>query len=55
MRTLVHQRTALVEQSRRWPSGSNASRTTVPLSREQSLIESRHDNSLDAFLKAIRT
>jgi hypothetical protein len=55
MRRLIRERATLVEQARRWPTDAPAGNpATAPRSREQTLIESHTDNSLEAFLKAIR-
>ena len=66
MRNLIRERAALVEQAHRWKSDAvgwaesaaadeaHAQIAQQPVSREQTLVESHTDNSLDAFLKAIR-
>jgi hypothetical protein len=66
MRTLVRERATLVKQERHWNGESSAAvgwaerseahlqGTRRPLSREQTLVESHHDDSLAAFVKAIR-
>jgi hypothetical protein len=65
MRTLVRERAQLVEQARRWNgrsdvgwaerSEAHANGAQRPIAREQTLIESREENSLAAFVKAIRS
>jgi hypothetical protein len=68
MRQLIRERAALIEQARRWnaPSGRVSPRRDFesrrdsptwdqPLSREQTLVEFHVDDSLTAFVKAIRT
>jgi hypothetical protein len=64
LRTLVLERAALVEQARHWQGDSgarwaerseaHAQGTRRPLSREQTPVESRGEDSLAAFVKAIR-
>jgi hypothetical protein len=63
IRKLIQQRAMLVEQAYRWKQDINAKRTSRyephleasrPRSREQMLTEPHHENTLDAFVKAIR-
>jgi hypothetical protein len=64
MRKLVQERAQLVEQARRWNGDAGVgwaerseahAQVSRPLSREQTLVETRGENSLAAFVKAIRT
>jgi hypothetical protein len=61
MRRLVGERAILVEQALRWKCDASTNHaklrvvdSQLPVSREQTLVESHADDSLDAFLKAIR-
>ncbi|MEX2142486.1 MAG: hypothetical protein WD894_24750 [Pirellulales bacterium] len=53
LRILIRERAALVEQARQWTRDAAINRPG-PVSREQTLVESRRDDSIEAFLKAIR-